>query len=47
MAVMILLLVLAVLAAGALLGTLGAVRRDGYGPRPDRADGFVDPHRRF
>jgi hypothetical protein len=47
MAVMILLLVLAVLAAGALLGTVDTVRRDGYGPRPDRADRFVDSHRLF
>ena len=47
MAVLVLLLLLAVLAAGALLGTVSAVRRDGYGPRPDRTDRTVDPHRLF
>jgi hypothetical protein len=38
MTIAIVLIVLAVLAAGGILGTIGAVRTDGYGPRPDRGD---------
>jgi hypothetical protein len=45
MSIEIVLLVLLVLAAGGVLGTVDAVRRDGYGPRPDRADRTADPRR--
>ncbi|MGN6446762.1 hypothetical protein [Amnibacterium sp.] len=45
MAFVILLLLLAAVAAGAVLGTVEAVRRDGYGPRPDRSDRTADPRR--
>jgi hypothetical protein len=38
MTITILLVALAVIAAGGVLGTVDAVRRDGYGPRPDRSD---------
>jgi hypothetical protein len=41
----ILLLGLAVLSAGAILGTIDAVHNDGYGPRPDRNDRTADPRR--
>lgn len=39
------LLGLAVLAAGTILGTIDAVRNDGYGQRPDRDDRTAAPHR--
>jgi hypothetical protein len=42
---MTLLLGLAVLAAGLVLGTVEAVRNDGYGRRPDRDDRTAAPQR--
>lgn len=45
MTIAFVLIVLGVLAAGGVLGTVGAVRSDGYGPRPDRADRTADPRR--
>jgi len=40
-----LLLVLAVLAAGLVLGTFDVVRTDGYGRRPDHDDRAAAPQR--
>lgn len=45
MTIAIVLVVLLVVAAGGVLGTIGSVRTDGYGPRPDRSDRTADPRR--